>query len=421
MLTKLSLLKSFICFALLLSTITCWSQLSKNPTNDVMMQGFWWKSYEDSIVKKEGGLYLFLKNKAPQFKKAGINLIWMPPPSDGNEMGYFPKELFKFSNQHGTESELKKTLVAFKKNNIHGMADLIINHRNGTTDWADFTNPVWDCTALVEDDEIKTIPSQLKPCSGENDEGEGFIGARDINHKSVEVQKTYNTYLQKLKKLGFDSWRYDFTKGYPAVYVGEYNKNSSPYFSVGEYWDANIGMLQNWINNSEKTLTSTTKKSATFDFSLYYILERAVNGAWWELNNKGKMPGLSGTLNYEQYSVTFTENHDAHDIKGEENILKANAYILTHGGIPMLFMKHWLTYTDKINELIAVRKQNGIHANSQINIVASDTFYAAYIDNKVAVQLGNSNWQPSGTDWILNTQGKEYAVWSKIKIKTVTD
>ena len=177
-------------FIFLITYLNGWAQLSKDPKAAVMMQGFWWKSYNDSLVKKEGGLYVFLKNRAPELSKSGIDMVWTPPPSDGDEMGYFPKELFKFSNLHGTEQELKNMLRDFKKHRLHAMADVIFNHRNGSKEWADFTNPYWDCSTIVEDDEIKSVPGQLVPCSGENDEGEGFTGARDVNHKKIVLQKT---------------------------------------------------------------------------------------------------------------------------------------------------------------------------------------------------------------------------------------
>ena len=57
--------------------------------------------------------------------------------------------------------------------------------------------------------------------------------ARDLNHKSLEVQNGIKEYFNRLKTLGFDSWRYDFVKGYPAKYVGEYNQSTSYYISVG--------------------------------------------------------------------------------------------------------------------------------------------------------------------------------------------
>lgn len=388
--------------------------------DDVMFQGFWWDSYQDPTVSSEGGLYNFLRARAGQLKSTGIDVIWTPPPSQGAGMAYFPQQLYVYDNAHGSESQLRAMLTEFKAKGIHGMADIVANHRNGTNAWADFTNPTWDCTTMVSNDEVVGVAGQIQPCSSQLDEGEGFSGARDMNHKSGVVQSGYKTYLANLKGLGFDSWRWDFTKGFPAKYVADYNNSSAPYFSVGEYFDANISLLTSWVNASANTLSGTTKKSATFDFSLFYILDRAVKGSWSELNNGGKMPGLAGTFGFAEYAVTFCENHDAHNISGNVNQMKANAYILTHPGVPMIFAKHWLSNKQKINELVAVRKQNGINAYSSIVIDQSSSFYAAYIDGKVAVKIGPGTWTPSGTGWIMNTSGTDYAVWSKINITTPT-
>ncbi len=408
------LLGLFLC-----ASLTSVFSQDTDPKNDVMFQGFWWDSYQDPSVSAEGGLYNYLKARAPQLQAAGFDVVWTPPPSQGDGMGYFPKQLFNYNNAHGSEAQLRALLADLTSRGVHGMADIVANHRSGTNAWADFTNPTWDCNALAANDEVKGVAGQIQPCSGQNDEGEGFPGCRDLNHKSPQVQQGFRDYLNNLKGLGFDSWRYDFTKGFPAHYVGEYNASSSPYFTVGEYWDANIGLLTSWVNNSGNTFTGTTKRSSTFDFSLYYILSRAINnGNWYELNNGGKMPGLAGTYGYADYAVTFAENHDTHEISGTTNILKANAYILTHPGIPMVFSKHWLDNKTKINELIAVRKQNNITAWSSVNVVESTGYYAAYIDNKVAVKIGPGFWSPTGTGWILNTSGTDYAVWSKINITT---
>lgn len=393
---------------------------STDPKFNVMMQGFWWNSYQDATVASEGGLYSFLKTRAGQFQAAGIDVIWTPPPSQGEGMAYFPQQLYNYSNAHGSETQLRAMLTEFKAKGMHGMADVIANHRNGTTAWADFTNPTWGCEVIVDNDEVKGVAGQVQPCSGQLDEGEGFAGVRDMNHKSLTTQNGYKTYLTNLKGLGFDSWRWDFTKGFPAKYVAEYNASSTPYFSVGEYFDANIGLLTNWVTASGNTLTGITAKSATFDFATFYILDRAVKGSWSELNSGGHMPGLAGTFGYANYAVTFAENHDAHNIAGNDNIMKANAYILTHPGIPMVFIPHWLNNKQKIDELIAVRKQNGINAFSSITIDASSTFYAAYIDSKVAVRIGSGTWSPAGSGWILNSSGTDYAVWSKINITTPT-
>ena len=86
-------------------------------------------------------------------------------------------------------------------------------------------------------------------------------GARDLNHKSEEVQLGLKEYLLRLKDIGFDSWRYDFVKGFPAKYVGEYNKSTDYYFSVGEFWDGNLNSIKQWIDKTEKTVSEITSEN----------------------------------------------------------------------------------------------------------------------------------------------------------------
>ena len=228
---KLRLLFKYIVLVSCLITTSFFSAHSQStdPKFNVMMQGFWWDSYQDPTVSSEGGLYNFLKARAGQLKATGIDVVWTPPPSDGSGMAYFPQQLYVYSNAHGSEAQLRAMLAEFSAKNIHGMADIVANHRNGTTAWSDFTNPTWGCDVIVDNDEVKGVAGQVQPCSNQLDEGEGFAGVRDMNHKSTTVQNGYKTYLTNLKGLGFDSWRWDFTKGYPAKYVGEYNATS---FSV---------------------------------------------------------------------------------------------------------------------------------------------------------------------------------------------
>lgn len=86
--------------------------------NDVMFQGFWWDSYQDPNVSAEGGLYNYLKARAPQLQAAGFDVVWTPPPSQGDGMGYFPKQLFNYNNAHGSQSQLTSMLAEFTSRGI---------------------------------------------------------------------------------------------------------------------------------------------------------------------------------------------------------------------------------------------------------------------------------------------------------------
>lgn len=46
------------------------------------MQGFNWASAE-----KEGGWWNFLKTKVPDIADAGVEYVWLPPPSNSHDDG----------------------------------------------------------------------------------------------------------------------------------------------------------------------------------------------------------------------------------------------------------------------------------------------------------------------------------------------
>lgn len=401
--------------------------------NDVMFQTFGWDVHQQKSVSDEGGLYNFINNRASGYAIAGFNVLWLPPPSKSTGgTGYLPTELFNFSStSFGTEAQLRAMLTTLNTSSprIHPMADIVVNHRVGTTNWMDFTNPTWDCKSVCSTDEASGTAntSGLKPCGG-SDTGEDFNGGRDLDHNDPQVKNGVKEYLTRLKALGFDSWRWDVAKGFSAGFFGDYIEASTPYSSVGEFWDGNRNTLKNWVDG-------TRGKSAAFDFDLYYDLIDAVNNGNYS-RLAGGYPGLAGIFGYADKTVTFVDNHDTF-VKGSiitsDNIMKGYAYIMTHPGVPCVFFPHYyggkytkddngkavsVTYTANelpINKLMAIRKANGINAYSSVVVSNAGNFYSAIIDNKVAVKIGPGNWDP-GVGWVLNTFGTDYAVWSKAAI-----
>ena len=421
--TKNSLL--FLVFFISLLSLKMNAQSAAN-VNDIMLQAFGWDVHTQSSVSSEGGLYNFLKNRTSGYAASGFNVIWLPPPSKSTGgVGYIPTELFNFSQTvYGSEAQLRDLLTAMNTSSprIHPMADIVVNHRGGTTNWTDFTNPTWDCSAITSTDEANFVTiSGVRPC-GTPDTGEDFNGGRDLDHTNLQVQNGVKEYLTRLKGLGFDSWRWDVAKGFSANYFGDYINSSSPYASVGEYWDGNSATLKSWIDG-------TGGKSAAFDFALYYnALQPAINNS-----NYGALanyPGLSGQFGYADKAVTFIDNHDTFVKPGSfvtsDNIMKGYAYILTHPGMPCVFFPHYYggTYQKDgvtvvyganktaIDNLMAIRKANGINAYSSVVVSNTIGFYSATIDNKVVVKIGPGLWNP-GTGWTLKTSGTDYAVWDR--------
>jgi len=408
---------------------------ANDPKDDIMLQAFGWDEGEQPKVKAAGNLYKFIESKASEWKAVGFDMIWMPPPSrSSGGVGYLPTELHNFNSGHGSEVELRAATAALKANGMHPIADVVANHRSGTSDWTTFTNPNWSCATITSNDEANTgwvSTRGPKPC-GAADTGDDFNGGRDLDHTNIETRNGIKTYLTKLKEQGFEGWRWDMTKGFSASYVGEYNTASTPYFSVGEYWDGNATTIKNWVDG-------TGKKSTTFDFSQYYSMIEGFGGNYSKFGSGSTMAGLVGVYGYSDYAVTFVDNHDTfvHSSTPQgDNIMKGYAYILTHPGIPCVFIPHYyggiykkdnvtrtyLSYKDKIDPIMAVRKANGIDAWSSIKVATTSGVYAAYIKKRyedasasVAVKVGPNSWSPAGTGWILAASGTDYAVWSKVQ------
>ena len=128
------------------------------PDNDVMMQAFWWDSFSDSRISNSSSYYKFLSNQIITLSNAHIDLVWLPPVSEAEGMGYHPRKLFDFNSLHGSKIELEELLEIIKSRKMHAMADLVFNHRVGTLNWTDFTEPAWSCESICINDEGFTNP-----------------------------------------------------------------------------------------------------------------------------------------------------------------------------------------------------------------------------------------------------------------------
>ena len=425
------------------------SMKAQDYLDDIMFQSFGWDEFAQTRVSNEGGLYEFYNARTGVLKANGVDMIWLPPASaSSGGVGYFPTEWFNFSKTSwGTEAQLKKMLANMNARGLYPIADVVVNHRSGTKNWTDFTNPTWGCETICSNDDAANPANVYTGCrpSGAADTGEEFKGSRDLDHTNLTVQNGVKDFLSRLKALGFKGWRWDVAKGFAPVYFGNYIQASQPYYSVGENWDGNATNLKNWIDGTYAGgINSSTTVSGAFDFSTYYALSGALKtNNFTNLKNSftGAMNGLAGQIGYAEKAVTFVDNHDTF-VKTEailgNNIPKAYAYILTHPGIPCVFAPHYyggsytkdgvpITYSNYstiINKLMIARKTAGIDAWSSVTIDQSVVgLYAAYIkkrnsdtDPVIAMKIGSNSWSPFGTGWVLAASGTDYAVWTKTAI-----
>lgn len=405
-------------FALLLATGTA---PACAKTYEVMLEGFHWNS--SSVL---GSWYGIIKQKTTRIKQSGFTLVWLPPPSkSADDHGYLPNELDNLNSKYGSEDELK-TAVGGLKPEVKSIADIVVNHRVGTTDWADFTSPAWSTYTIVKDDEWGGVKSQNL------DTGNAETSGRDLDHLNPETFNGIAAWMKRLKdKVAFDGWRYDLVKGYRGQAIQKYNDATQPTFTVGEFWDDNPQQVINWIDS---THTDPARRSTAFDFPLRKALyEAVVNRNYHWLKYGDKMPGVLGL--WPDKTVTFVENHDTEEARAgqyapafpdDDRMLQGYAYILTHPGTPCIFWRDIFDNTpareNKIKTMITIRKKYGLNSESKVYIdkVEQGVLYSAYVQGdkgEIAVKIGPGSWQPTGSKWnpindVLDS-GADYAIWGE--------
>lgn len=417
--------KIYFTLIALLASINMFAQGWPANYSGVMLQGFSWDSYDYSQ-------WTVLEKQADDMK-GFIDLVWLPQSGKCIEttqvMGYKPYYYFNQNSSFGTEAELRSLIAKFKANGIGAIADVVVNHRN-TDGWFTFPAETYNGvtyqmlpTDICKNDDGGSTATQAKKdgvsLSQNNDEGTDFGGCRDIDHKSENVQKIIKAYLKFLKEdIGYTGFRYDMVKGFSGSHVADYNDATGVKFSVGEYWDGNLSII-NWINK-------TNKKSAAFDFQFRYNVRDAIGIKDNKIVSSPNWSKLKSDYNlmhdptYRQYAITFVENHDMQYRSKNEPLdplkrdtLAANAYMLAMPGTPCVFQPHWRAYKQEIKSMIEARKLAGItNMSNYTNKMAQTACFANETTGnkaKLIVVVGNNTkaYTP-GTDYAQILEGYHY-------------
>lgn len=411
----------------------------------VMLQGFYWDSYNDTK-------WTNLTSQADELSKY-FNLIWVPQSGWCNsttDMGYYPRYWFDQRSAFGTEQELRTMISTFKAKGTDIIADVVINHKNGVSTWCNFANEsfidkntgktysvAWDnvnYTQICNNDEANTnTKSEAKgKIKGAADTGLGDTGCRDLDHTNPTTQqniKTYEDFL--LNEMGYTGFRYDFVKGYDPKYIKMYNEASKPKFSVGEYWQGSVtaskdpkdhpfGGVKDWVE-------ATGKTSAAFDFPMKYLIKGAFNDGNWKLlatnYTTSTLVGIE-----PQYAVTFIDNHDTGEPHVNPdplraNVEAANAYILALPGTPCIWISHWKPYKYTIKKCILARKIAGVTNTSSIKYSeGQDNGYVLIVEgNKgnVMLLLGSPKYDTTGYQLACEGENFKYYVSNGLDISEV--
>ncbi len=395
----------------------------------MLFQAFGWDAESQ---KGPGHWYEHLKELVPGLRQSGVTHIWIPPVSRSvSPQGYMPGDYYDLGTPenptfYGHIDSLRELIDTIHKHGMHAVADIVINHRTASHQedgiWNVFHHAsnqmMWEKWALARGDYGGT---------GAKDSGGDFAPAPDIDHSNRRVRADIINWLNWLRDyVGFDGFRFDYTKGFAGKYVQEYVEKTGAGFCVGEYWtsmnyngstllpnqDSHRQEITDWVDQTEGTCS-------TFDFTSKGLLQEAVgNQEFWRLKDrKGKAAGMLGW--WPDRSVTFVDNHDtgstqAHWPFPSHRLASGYAYILTHPGIPTVFYEHYMdsdlrSVTDK---LIALRNRLGIEPGTAMEILqASDGIYVAKIGDHLIVKLGSAFYHP-GDPWSLEIVGEEFAVWS---------
>lgn len=409
----------------------------------VMLQGFYWDSYNDTQ-------WTNLTSQADELSKY-FSLIWVPQSGwckSTRDMGYYPIYWFDQRSAFGTEEELRTMISTFKAKGTGIIADVVVNHKNGVSNWCDFADETvtgkntgktysvtWDNTGYMQicnNDEANTATkSEAKgKIKGAADTGLGDTGCRDLDHTNPKTQqniKTYEDFL--LNEMGYTGFRYDFVKGYDPKYIKMYNEASKPKFSVGEYWQGSVtaskkddhpfGGVKDWVEATDKT-------SAAFDFPMKYLIKGAFGDGNWKLLAKNLTSTLVGKE--PQYAVTFIDNHDTGEPHKNPdplraNVEAANAYILAMPGTPCVWISHWKSYKYTIKKCILARKIAGVtNTSSIIKSEGQDKGYVLIVKGdkgNVLLLLGSPNYDTTGYKLACEGENFKYYVSNGLDISEV--
>ena len=387
----------------------------------VMLQGFYWNSYDATNWKK-------LESQADELSQY-FNLIWIPQSGNcGHEsMGY--DDMYWFNNYlsaFGTEQDLRSMIGTFRQKGLGTIADVVINHRMGVTNLVDFPKETYKGTTyqllstdICKNDDGGNTASWASyngyQLSDNMDTGEDASFARDLDHNSQNVQNNVKAYLDfLLNDLGYSGVRYDMVKGYAPKFTGIYNAAARPTYSIGEYFDGSKQKVTNWIDG---TKVDNQIQSAAFDFPLRYAVRDAANYSNWTKLDNG---GLATDEAYRRYAVTFVENHDtqtrddAQQDPIKKDTLAANAYILAMPGTPCVFLPHWTDYKTDIKNMILLRNLVGINNESlwQRNgsTVARYVFTTTGTNGRLHVAVGTTanSYDADANVWVLAAEGYHY-------------
>ena len=360
--------------------------------NKTMMQYFEW------YLPSDHSLWNRVAAEAENLKKSGVTSVWLPPAYKGahgdQDVGYAVYDTYDLGEfdqkgsiptKYGTKDEYLAAIKTLQAQGIEVLADIVLGHRLGADDkerifaygsasddrnrqtsdkkkvtvWTKFTFPgragkysdfTWDWTNFhgtdydaqsKENGILKFIGKDWdQDVDSENGNFDYLMGV-DLDMSDPEVLEELDRWGKwYLDFTGVDGFRIDAVKHiefhFFKVWLQKLRESSGKkLFAVGEYWNADLGRLQTYIEKSARAL-------ALFDVPLHFHLHDASrsNGTY-DMRNifKGTLVDADPEM-----AVTFVDNHDTQYGQALESWVmewfKPQAYaliLLREKGYPCVF------------------------------------------------------------------------------------
>lgn len=375
----------------------------------VMMQAF----YNESYDPKSPGVSEYGDTKwhtlTPQAEEIGayFDYIWLPPSAYGDGAGYHPKQYSNQNSNWGTREELEALIDALHRAGSKVVADIVINHCAGWSNWCDFPEMDFgeygvfhpDASYICRNDEVNAEwnkPTEESEGSGEcwgkatgnYDDGENWDGARDWAHDMPKVQNMFIAYLKWMRNvMKYDGFRYDKGDGFNNWHHYNYNKHARPEIAFMECYKGTDDIWSRIVDSNYDL--------QALDFDLKWHVFNSIAG--WDYS-RGRGDCIMSRGN-GRHSVTFIESHDwflrpdnENEFGGRGNsmtpalkarLMQANAFLLSMPGVPCVFYPHWAKYKSDLKPMILARKWAGVHSESEVkDEYATATGYQATVVGK---------------------------------------
>ena len=300
-----------------------------------------------------------LAKQARSFQRVGFTALWLPPVTKGASgtlsIGYdvFDDYDLGSKNQkgsvptrYGTREQLARCVAVMRANGLEVYLDLVENQRSGGSGPGGFTFRYLDADGHPEGGRFPKNPENFHPNVPQDPgtvPGQDFSFGSDlapINGKppGYVFHSLIGSADWMTRALGIQGYRVDDAKGVSTHFMLPMlnSKSMKGKFAVGEFFDGNLGLIQNWLFNGMQG------RVAAFDFPTRFMLQRMCNRSGPFNMASLDHTGLAGSNPFN--AVTFVENHDT-DSKPFEAIVRNKAlgyaYILTSEGYPCVFYKDY--------------------------------------------------------------------------------